>query len=154
MMYWNDTVNVAMNLCLIVRFCLCVGPCVNYSGCQITWAKFCKVCCYNKHLFPVLLSLEQIRPADPVSILNMLCLCLCVAGKHGRKRFLILGVARQHYRPSEEIYFGSMEWRVRTPAALCCVHSCSIHSSLHQSLLRWINQAFVCVCQVYYGLHQ
>lgn len=20
------------------------GPCVNYSGCQITWAKFCKVC--------------------------------------------------------------------------------------------------------------
>ena len=19
------------------------GPCVNYSGCQITWAKFCKV---------------------------------------------------------------------------------------------------------------
>lgn len=33
----------ACTLSILFYICLVLGPSVNYSGCQITWAKFCKV---------------------------------------------------------------------------------------------------------------
>lgn len=36
-----------------------------------------------------------------------------LAGKHGWQRLLLLGVAGQYYWPGEEIYPGTVEWRVR-----------------------------------------
>ena len=32
-----------MLICVVILLLSNPGPCVNYSGCQITWAKFCKV---------------------------------------------------------------------------------------------------------------
>lgn len=63
------------------------GPCVNYSGCQITWAKFCKV--LESHMY----SFGSNFHLAILFLHSELFFSFLVAGKHGRQRLLLLGVA-------------------------------------------------------------
>lgn len=67
------------------------GPCVNYSGCQITWAKFCKV--LTNHIW----SFGSICRLAIVLLDCELFFSFLLAGKHGWQRLLLLGVAGQYY---------------------------------------------------------
>lgn len=63
------------------------GPGVNYSGCQITWAKFCKV--------------GPVEGQTWGFVQGAFAHCLCEgsvsAGEYGRQRLLFLGLAGQHH---------------------------------------------------------
>lgn len=63
-----------------------LGPCVNYSGCQITWAKFCKVCFCHTDLVPFWTHCKLHQTQFNFAMR------MCFAGEHGRKGVLILGL--------------------------------------------------------------
>lgn len=144
------------------------GPCVNYSGCQITWAKFCKVCVsvarslsLSVCLF-VSLSLSHMvfhltcqLPGYCVAL--MFFSPLLFSGKHGWQRLLLLGVAGQHHRPGEEVHPGAVERGVRGRLAPCIVLESSVPKLFR--LLFWrpcsLFTPASCGClQLHHGLHQ
>lgn len=95
----------ACTLSILFYICLVLGPSVNYSGCQITWAKFCKVNHPQQH--------TRFKSPSCLLTASVSVVFLFFTGKHGRQRFFFLGVAGQHHWPGEEVHPGPVERRVR-----------------------------------------